>query len=208
MLELSQVIFGVQSLEAATARFQALGFDVLAGGIHPGLGTANRVIPLGRSYLELLGVVDRRLAEASPYGRSLLAAITSGDRLVRWSLRTNTIGAVSSRLGLAVEARQRERPDGRLLTWRAAGLELALADPTMPFFMQWDDPDDYPGVLPATHANGARRVAALTIVPTDAEQLARWTEGADAPLRLREGSTPRLLNVEIDTAKGLLVIPG
>ena len=58
MLELSQVIYGVRDLDAATQRLHALGLNVLDGGRHPGLGTANRIIPLGSAYLELLGVVD------------------------------------------------------------------------------------------------------------------------------------------------------
>jgi hypothetical protein len=40
MLRLSQIIFGVNDLDAATSRFRALGFDVLDGGVHPGVGTA------------------------------------------------------------------------------------------------------------------------------------------------------------------------
>lgn len=208
MLALSQIIFGVRDLDVATRRFETLGFEVLDGGVHPGVGTANRVIPLGAQYLELLGVVDEQRAEHSEYGRSLIAATATGDRLVRWSLRTDTIDAVAERLGLAVEARRRERPDGHLLTWRAAGLGLALADATTPFFMQWDDPLDYPGALPAAHRNRARGVAALTVIPAELDQFTRWTAGADAPLRVREGSVPRLLNVEIDTPKGRLVIPG
>ena len=47
MLTLSQVIVGVQDLDAASDRFRAMGFDVLDGGVHPNVGTANRVIPLG-----------------------------------------------------------------------------------------------------------------------------------------------------------------
>jgi hypothetical protein len=208
VLELSQIIFGVRDLDVASRRFETLGFTVLDGGTHPGVGTANRVIPLGRQYLELLGVIDPGEAARNEYGRSLLERIATGDRLVRWSIRTDHIDPVAARLGLEVEARRRTRPDGHLLTWRAAGLALALADPTIPFFMQWDEPDDYPGLLPATHPNGARGVAALTIVPADPAQLDRWTEGADAPVRRREGNAPRLLNVEIDTPKGRLVIPG
>ena len=51
MLELSQVIYGVRDLDAATERMQALGLTVLDGGRHPVLGTANRIIPLGSAYL-------------------------------------------------------------------------------------------------------------------------------------------------------------
>jgi len=68
VLTLSQIIVGVTDLDAATARFQALGFEVLDGGVHPGVGTANRVIPLGAQYIELLGVVDA--TEAQQHGRT------------------------------------------------------------------------------------------------------------------------------------------
>ena len=91
MLELSQVIYGVHDLAAATRRMQALGLTVLDGGRHPGLGTANRVVPLGSAYLELLGVVDEAEARRNDYGAALLRQIASGDRLVRWSLRTDDL---------------------------------------------------------------------------------------------------------------------
>ena len=113
---LSQIIVGVQDLDAATDRFAAMGFDVLDGGLHPGVGTANRVIPLGAEYIELLGVVSRDEANDSEYGRSLLRATADGDRLVRWSLRTDAIDRVAARLAIGVEHRKRLRPDGELLT--------------------------------------------------------------------------------------------
>jgi len=206
-LRLSQVIFGVRDLDAAADRLRALGFDVLDGGVHPGVGTANRVVPLGDEYVELLGVVDPDLAAASDYGRSLMRAVESGDRLVRWSLRTDDIEAVAARLGLVVEARRRTRPDGVLLTWRAAGLSLALADASTPFFMQWDDPAQYPGLMPARHPNGARRVAWLEVAPADADRLARWSAGATAPLRVvGDAASPGLLRVAVETDDGEVVL--
>jgi hypothetical protein len=203
---LSQVIVGVTDLAAASARFRALGFDVLDGGVHPGVGTANRVIPLGAQYLELLGVVDEQQAREHEYGRSLMRATAGGDRLVRWSLRTDAIDDVAARLGLTVEARRRERPDGELLTWRAAGLDLALADATLPFFMQWDHAEQYPGLMPATHPNGAHRVTALAVAPRDADRFRTWTTGADVPLRVANAQVPGLLSVTVETDTGELVI--
>jgi len=205
---LSQVIFGVQDLDAATDRFRALGFHVLDGGVHPGVGTANRVIPLGAQYLELLGVVSRVEAEGSEYGRSLLRATADGDRLVRWSLRTEAIEGVAARLGLGVENRKRLRPDGELLTWRAAGLDLALADATLPFFMQWDHAEQYPGVMPARHENGARGVSFLSVNPHDPDRFRAWTTGADAPLRVEPERGPGLLSVGVLTDDGELVLSG
>lgn len=55
-MTIGQVILGVRDLDASTREFEALGLRVVDGGNHPGLGTANRVIPLGTTYLELLGV--------------------------------------------------------------------------------------------------------------------------------------------------------
>jgi hypothetical protein len=87
VLALSQIILGVQDLDAATVRMRALGLEVLDGGVHPGLGTANRIVPLDGQYLELLGVVDRAQAASNEYGQAVIRGTAQGDRLVRWSLR-------------------------------------------------------------------------------------------------------------------------
>ena len=205
MLELSQVILGVRDLAAATCRMEALGLTVLDGGAHPGVGTANRVVPLGRQYLELLGVVDEAEARAGWYGRALLAAIAGGDRLVRWSLRTDRIEEVAARLGLTPEGRQRVRPDGVRLAWKAAGIAPAAELGWLPFFMQWDDPAQYPGVQPVRHANGANGVAWIEVAGPDPDRLARWTDGADLPLRVVPGA-PGLRRVALATDRGEIVI--
>ena len=203
---IGQVILGVGDLDAATQRFVALGFEVVDGGVHPGLGTANRVVPLGDTYLELLGVVDRDQASDSPYGRSLLERTADGDRLVRWSIRTYEIERVGQRLGLEPEHRQRLRPDGTLLTWQAAGIDLSLRDPWLPFFMQWDDPDQFPGATAVTHPLGDCTLAWLAISTTDPDRLARWTEG-EADLPLRVGTAGDGIDaVAISTPKGEIVI--
>lgn len=205
MLELGQVVLGVRDLDAATRRMEHLGFSVVDGGVHPGLGTANRIIPLGRQYLELLGVVDHALAAASWYGQALLARIADGDRPVRWSLHTDRIEEVAGALGLTAERRERLRPDGRRLTWRAAGLREAAEQSWPPFFMQWDDPADFPGALPARHANGATGIAWIEVATPDPARLRRWVSGGTAPLRLAEG-TPGLARAAVATRSGEVVV--
>jgi hypothetical protein len=205
-VSIGQVILGVRDLDGATVRVESLGLTVIDGGVHPGLGTANRIVPLGDSYLELLGVVDEAEAGASPYGRALLENTADGDRLVRWSIRTDGIDDVCVRLGLTAERRQRRRPDGAMLTWRAAGLDLALQDGWLPFFMQWDDPTQFPGAIPVQHPRGRCRLARLELTPADAEQLQRWTaDDADLPTCTTAGS-PGLHAVAIATDDGELVI--
>jgi hypothetical protein len=203
---IGQVILGVQDLDVATRRFESLGFGVVDGGVHPGLGTANRVIPLGNAYLELLGAIDREEAARSDYGRFLLDRTADGDRLVRWSIRTTEIERVGERLGLTPEPRQRLRPDGSLLTWRSAGIDLSLRDAWLPFFMQWDDPAQYPGAIPAEHPNDATALAWLQVSPADHAQLARWTEAqSDLPLHVGDGA-PGIDAVAVTTTSGDLVI--
>ena len=170
-------------LDTATARLEAEGLEVVEGGRHERFGTRNRILPLGASYLELLAVEDRELAEASEFGRSLLARTAEGDRLARWSIRTDRIDDVAAGLDLEVEDRSRAHPDGRTLRWRSAGMVPSLRDPSRPFFMQWAD-EDWPGREPAGH--DARLVALAVQVP-DRGALERWTLGVDLPLAVADG---------------------
>jgi hypothetical protein len=58
-LELDHVLIAVIDLDAAASAFAAdHGLDSVTGGRHPGWGTANRIVPLGETYLELVAVVD------------------------------------------------------------------------------------------------------------------------------------------------------
>ena len=107
---LSQVILGVHDLPGTVGRLVDLGFGVVAGGRHPDHGTGNAFVPLGRSYLEILSIVDRAMAGRSGYATALATAIRDGERLVRWSLRTSRIDEVAAELGFDVEARRRIRP--------------------------------------------------------------------------------------------------
>ena len=206
ILELSQIIYGVRDLDAASARIAALGLTVLDGGHHPGLGTANRIVPLGGVYFELLGVIDEALARANPYGAALLRQIADGDRLVRWSLRTDALDRVAAVRGLAVESRSRRRQDGTIVTWRAAGLTLALAEGWLPFFMQWDDPAQYPGLLPVEHPARPGGVAWLALTPRDPARLRAWLGEAEPPLHLVSGR-PGLHRAALHTPEGMLLLP-
>ena len=208
MLTLSQVIYGVRDLEAEARRIEALGLAVVDGGRHPGPGTGNRIVPLGEAYFELLGVVDQQEAERNPYGQALLRQTRQGNRLVRWSLRTDEIERVALERGLQPEKRARRRPDGVLLTWQAAGLDLALKESWLPFFMQWDHPEQYPGLLPVQHAIQPQGIAWLELTPGNMDHLARWIGSASVPLKYIEKSTPGLHRVGLRLPGGdTLILP-
>ena len=69
MLAIDHVIVIVEDLDAAARRYyEQTGLASVSGGRHPGHGTANRIVPLGSSYIELMAVVDRVEADSSPLG--------------------------------------------------------------------------------------------------------------------------------------------
>jgi len=190
------VILGVVDLAAAADRLRSVGLDVLAGGTHPQFGTRNMIVPLGRSYLELLTVEDRETAEQSLFGRTLLARTADGDRLVRWSIRTDRIDEVAADLDLEVDDRSRLHPDGRTLRWRSAGMTPSLLDPSRPFFMQWPEAH-WPGNEPAEHRSVVGDILELELSVPDRQALGRWTLGLDLPLDITDGP-PDLVAVSLE----------
>jgi catechol 2,3-dioxygenase-like lactoylglutathione lyase family enzyme len=205
---IGQVILGVRDLDRAAARLEAAGVTVAAGGVHPLAGTENRIVALGDAYFELLAVADRDVARTSPTGKSLLERTADGDRLVRWSIRTTGIDGLADSLGLDVERRSRRRPDGVELTWRAAGIALALEHPWLPFFVQWDDDALFPG-RPADGAPNGSGITRLAVSTPDRARLARWIAAADAevPLDVVDGAGA-IESVVLTTPTAELVVEG
>src|SRR5919197_319789 len=135
-MRIDHVVYGVQDLDAAAARMkQEFALGSVEGGRHPAWGTGNRIVPLGPDYIELLAVLDRALAEENDLGRSLLEAVAEGDRFLAWCVGTDDVDEVAARLELPVTPGTRERPDGTVVRWRSAGLDRALAEPSLPFFI-------------------------------------------------------------------------
>lgn len=157
-LVLDHVIVCVDDLDEAAGRYEELhSVRSVAGGRHPGHGTANRIIPLGSNYVELLAVVDREEARTSQFGSWALArAGDPGPAAV--CLRTDDLDALCRRLGLEQSAMSRATPNGATLHWRIAGLVEALSA-RKPFFIQWDTPDDvHPGKVAVAHPAGEMRL--------------------------------------------------
>ena len=118
------------------------------GGHHDGQGSHNRIVPLGPGYLELLAIDDPEEAAASPIGR-ILQEVLTGDGLLAYAVFVDDI----QRLGLEVHTVSR---DG--LTASVAGVEEALREPFLPFFVSSDRPRTWPpGRGPDVGRGGGRR---------------------------------------------------
>src|SRR3954447_21944915 len=75
-MRIDHVIYATRDLDAAAARIESeLGLIARGGGRHDGLGTHNRIVPLGRGYLELLAIADPDDAARSPLARAVPARI-------------------------------------------------------------------------------------------------------------------------------------
>jgi len=183
-VHIDHVVLAVRDLDEAADRLLAsTGLDAVAGGRHPGWGTANRIVPLGDDYVELLSVVDRDIGAGTTLGRALLELTQDGrDRWFSVCVAEPEIDATAARLGLTVDPGARTLPDGTRVRWRGAGIEDPARPPWLPFFIVWDiPPQEHPGRMPAAHRvapSGIRRVE----VAGDAARLRDWLGGAEVPI--------------------------
>ena len=206
MLRIDHVVYAVRDLEEAAARFRTeFGLDSLVGGRHAGWGTANRIVPLGDQYLELIGVVDEAEAAATTFGRSVLERTEAGEGWYTIAVASDDVVLIGERLGLEVDAGSRERPDGEVLRWRMAGLDDPRREPWMPFFLTWDVPGRCTrGALGRATASvpraspGSRSAATQSALPA-------WLGDEELPIRVTSDE-PQIRRVALATADGELVI--
>ena len=128
LLGIDHLVIAVADPDAAAADLEsALGLAATGGGRHEKAGTFNRLIFLGDTYVELIGVWDRALAAANPIGAAALSALDAGmPGLVTWAIATDdarrevaSLRSAGSPIGDAVPG-ERIRPDGAAVRWHVA----------------------------------------------------------------------------------------
>ena len=206
MLRIDHVVYAVNDLDEAAVRFrQGFGLDSVVGGRHERWGTANRIVPLGDQYVELVAAVDEPTASESGFGRRVLERAAAGGGWCTIAVATDHIETIATRLGLDVTPGSRTRPDGQMVRWRSAGLEDPRREPWMPFFLAWDVPDElHPGRARARHSVRAGGIAWVE-VGGDVERLRGWLGGEQIPIRVVDAA-PGVHRVAISTAESETVI--
>ena len=184
-LVVDHVIVCLTDLDDAVVAFDdEHGVTSVPGGRHEGHGTANRLVPLGDVYVELVAVVDRTEAADSLFG------VWVADRSRRngadgVALRTDDIEAECRRLGIEPVTMSRPAHTGEVLHWRLAGLEQTVRS-GLPFFIQWDvDLERFPGRIPVGHPAGDLVMDEVE-VSGDTARLRSWI-GNVPGLRMAEG---------------------
>ena len=170
LLRLDHVVIAVRDLERATARYEADGFTVTAGGRHPGRNTSNALVVFeDGAYLELI-----TYSAPSPDERWWRELDAHGDGLVDFALLPHDLPAVVAQ----AQARGlvditgplpggRMRPDGVRVEWQTA----RQAQHDLPFLCA----DITPRVLRVPegearrHANGAVGIAEVKVAVVDIE---------------------------------------
>jgi glyoxalase-like protein len=170
------------------ARTYGLSDD--GGGRHVGIGTHNRVFPLGGGYLEVLAVADPQQAARSPLGQAIVDA---PEGLFGWAVAVDDVVAHADRLSLDVMTIARDD-----LTARLAGVAEAMADRWLPFFIQRDA-----GVADPGARGDAGGISTLELAG-DAVRLESWLGGAELPLRLADDDGPRGLRALV-LGSGLVI---
>lgn len=204
-VELDHVLIAVADLTAAASLVEArYGLTSIEGGHHPGWGTANRIVPLGAAYLELVAVVDHEQARESTFGNWVALAASEPSRPLGWAVRTEDLDAVTNRLRLTAEGGSRVTREGRRVRWRLAGVDQAAATPVLPFFIEWARETRAPGSAPVLHAAGDVAIQELQLTG-DARHLAAWLGEHRIPLAVLPGE-PALTAVVLAVAGGQIVL--
>jgi hypothetical protein len=177
-VRIDHVIYATRDLDRAAARLESeLGVAALGGGRHEGLGTHNRILPLGGGYLELLAVCDPEEAASSILGAALQTRIEQrGEGLMGWAVALDDVKPVAARLGTSITTIARQG-----MTARLTGIAESLRRPFLPFFITRDSGVEDPG------ATGAAGGIAWIEVAGDRALLDDWLGGAELPVRIAKG---------------------
>lgn len=143
---------GPEGLARAVRRLEKkLGVPIKGGGRHPRSGTTNAIAPLQDGiFLEVVGVLDHPAADKAPFGRAVKLRTAQGGGWLGWVIALHELATIEARLGRTAVPGHRTRPDGRDLNWRQIGVRDMIANPLLPFFIEWtSDPADHPSVTRA-----------------------------------------------------------
>jgi len=182
---IDHIIIGVHDLEQATAIFsQKLGLAVSGGGVHPTGGTANRIIVIGDTYLEL--IVVRAPAEAQ---QSMLERLAKGQGYLNFVLASNDLEADSIamvRRGVSIigpTPGSLRAADGRTRGWTRTNIERPDLAQHYPFLIQHDSTGEERRfrlagwTTPPEHPLGATQVRSTTIAVADLAEATRRFQG-------------------------------
>ncbi len=171
------------------------------GGVHPGRGTRNALVGLGkRHYMEILAP-DPAQTTSTDERAEQLRGLTE-PRIVGWAVGTTDIAETkrdaeaSGLKTLGPSPGSRKRPDGRLLKWQT--LFIVSNDPLTPFFIEWDPDSPHP----SQDAPPAGTVLSLQFASARPDAFADTMKKLG--IRTIVELAPPKITLQLKTAKGLV----
>lgn len=186
-----------------------LGGQFVDGGVHPRFGTRNVTLPLAdRTYLEVVEVLDHPASDKAPFGQAVRARSAAGGGWLGWVVSVDDISVVEERLGRPAVDGNRHRPDGHELTWKQIGINGLMADPQLPFFVEWRiDEADHPA------AGGGDFSLERLEIAGDPQRVSEWLgESVEQPLEdvkvewVAPHGTPGVIAAHFLTPSGMVRI--
>jgi catechol 2,3-dioxygenase-like lactoylglutathione lyase family enzyme len=172
---IDHIIIGVNDLEHASAQFsQKLGLAVSGGGVHPTGGTANRIIVIGDTYLELIAV--QTPAEAQ---QSMLDRLARHEGFLNFALASDDIAADSKAMagrGVSIigpAPGSLRAASGQTRGWSRTNIERPDLAQRYPFVIQHDSTGEERRfrlagwTIPSEHPLGVTQVRSVTIAVAD-----------------------------------------
>jgi len=197
---LDHLLLGCGDLDRGIAFVEEhLGVRAAFGGVHPGRGTQNALLSLGaRHYLEIIAPDPKQAGPNASQGSRAESAVRrlrelNEPRLVGWAAHPGNLEEFAARLrraGVAFDGPwpgSRQRPDGRLLQWKA----LALADDrggVLPFFIEWSAHSMHPSE-DAPHGAKLTQFSIAGPVPSD---LASVSKSLNLDVTIEKSEEPQL----------------
>ncbi len=175
---IDHIMICVPDLERGMAQYRKMGFNVHAGGSHPGKGTHNAIALNKADYLELLAINDPAEQQAAAsWGKDLPAYIKAGGGIRFVILQSDDLDAdVAAMRGRGVDVGDalegsRKTPGGAVNRWKAA--YLGPKNPLPLFFIQHLTPMEErrkQAPDPGEHPNGVLHIERAYIVVKNLEE--------------------------------------
>src|SRR4051812_34535478 len=210
LLPVADLDDGARSLE------ETFGLKGIPGGRHPGAGTANVIVPLGRQYLELIAIVDPGEAASRRLGGRVASALKQSRRFVAWALRTEDLDALRASLQgagwelPAIVEGSRTRPDGQVLRWRTQDIDTGTEPSAVPFVIEWRIPDGlHPGEAESSHRTGPAALRRVVVGARDSRPVRDRLQillGDSDLYEVREAAVDGVQKVVLETGRGELLI--
>lgn len=197
-------------LDTAQRLADDLGVVAVDGGVHPRFGTRNMILPLaGHRYVEVVEVLDHPASDKAPFGQAVRARSEAGGGWLGWVVAVDDLAPAEARLGREAVVGNRHCPDGVELRWRQIGVKGLIADPQLPFLVQWESADE---LHPSKAGPSEVKLCGLQIAG-DAHRVTDWL-GLSTPFLAQEVAfefvaphgTPGLLACTFGSPRGSVTI--